>query len=275
MTSRTPPTTPPWGQPSRLSSDVGTRALRLFFAIITRWRRMAEGFFDEHRMESFHSATMGGTHLSASGLDGLTPRFAAWGRRGFAAPALATGRSEAGTSGGVSLAPALGLRLDSLPDPESSVASWRSRGRDWAPVPIRLRVRTLVRLAACVTTCAGPVAENISGLREKAGALWSCRLPIVAADWNMEPQRLAATGVMDRLDVGVATPRGATATCNSDMMLDYVLVGGPRFPVVQLRVDPSTHWRTHSSPPRGFHVPAGVMVRSLVVSQEVGSFCHQ
>ena len=92
----------PW---VRLSSwgEAGTdkdKALRMFFANIATWGKTAERFLDEHRMSDFHSIAVVETHLAAPDLRKMVPRLQAWGRRGFGSTALATGRSEASTSGG-------------------------------------------------------------------------------------------------------------------------------------------------------------------------------
>ena len=201
----------PWVQPSSWGS-AGTgknKALKMLFANITKWGKTAERFFDEHRMSDFHSIAVAETHLAAPDLRKLVPRLHAWGRRGFGSAARATGRSEAGTSGGVLVAPALALQLDSLSDPEGSLSPWRTRGHDWVCVPIRLRGLTFVHCAAYMTACVGPRGENITKLKEMTRALLSYRLPmIVVADWNMEPQELATTGLLDLLGVDIVTPRG-------------------------------------------------------------------
>ena len=178
----------PWLQLSNWG-EAGTdsdKALRMFFANITKWGKTAERFLDEHRMSDFHSIAVVETHLAAPDLRKLVPRLQAWGRRGFGSAARATGRSEASTSGGVLLAPASRLQLDSLSDPEGSLSPWRTRGHDWVCVPIKLRGMTFVHCAAYVTACIGPRGENIEKLKEMTRALLSYRLPMtVVADWNM------------------------------------------------------------------------------------------
>ena len=68
---------------------------------------------------------------------------------------------------------------------------------------------TFVHCAAYTTACIGPRGENVKKLREMTKALLSYRLPmIVVADWNMEPQELATTGLLDLLGVDIVTPRG-------------------------------------------------------------------
>ena len=122
MTSRLQEPTQPWVQPSSWGSAGTDKALKMFFADTTKWGKTAERFFDEHRMGDFHSIAVVGTHLAAPDLRNLVPRLQAWGGRGFGSAARATGRSEAGTSGGVLLAPSPRLQLDSMSDPEGSVS---------------------------------------------------------------------------------------------------------------------------------------------------------
>ena len=89
---------------------------------------------------------------------------------------------------------------------------------------------------------------------------------IVVADWNMEPQELATTGLLDLLGVDTVTPRGVQSTCYSGRMLDYALVSRPLLPAAQVSIDPSTPWKAHS--PIAIEVsrsPMSIQVRSLVV----------
>ena len=126
---------------------------------------------------------------------------------------------------------------------------------------------TFVHCAAYMTACVGPQGENIMKLQEKTRALLFYRLPmIVVADWNMEPQELATTGLLNLLGVDTVTPRGVQATCYSGKVLDYALVSRALTPAVRVVVDPATPWRAHRSlVVEVSRFPMSFQVRSLVV----------
>ena len=107
---------------------------------------------------------------------------------------------------------------------------------------------TFVHGAAYMTACIGPRGENIEKLKEMTKALLPHRLPmIVVADWNMEPQELATTGLLDLLGVDIVTPRGVHSTCIQWQDAGYSQVSMPLIPAVQVSIDLSTPWRAHSS----------------------------
>ncbi len=208
---------------------------------------------------------MAETHLSAVQFSGKKSKFQVWNRRVFASHATLTGRSEAGSSGGVLIAPTLRTQLAEMESGPKS--SWKAKGNDWVLVIIRAKGMNYILLTAYLDHSIGPVGPNLLKLKQIVNVLLYFNLMyIIVADWNMLPSRLASTEFLRMINGEVKLVEGLDHTCISGRTLDYVVVSKHFAPAIK-SVKPVFYspWRAHV----GFLVkvdkaPRSIQIRSIL-----------
>ena len=208
------------------------------------------------------------THISLKEYlsNNFKEKFQNVGRRVYPAHATPTANAGEGTSGGTLIAPALSLQLApiSLDDNKDSLL----KGDDWSAIVIRTQGVSYLFVAAYLIHTIGVTGENLRRLRSIATCAMQLQLPfIIAADWNMTPAQLCASGYVSSLGADVRVVEGLDYTCNTGRNLDYIIVS-KEFSSAVRSVKPSqnTPWRTH----RGLEIevskrPREIHVRKLCV----------
>ena len=187
------------------------------------------------------------THDSADKFKGLNLKASieAWGRRVFPAHAAPSNKALGGTSGGVLVAPALGLQLAPMSLKENGNVN--CKGEDWSAVVIRAQGVSYVFLCAYFIHTIGPVGPNLKRLTAIATFLINTGLPfIVAADWNMVPKQLLGSGFLDLVSGDIRACENVEYTCNSGRNIDYIVVKRSFSSAVRsVRTSSITPWEAH------------------------------
>ena len=257
--------------------DDGKKYTRMFFSNISTWGPRAERFLDQFRGSRYHVVGLLETHLDARAYSNLAGRFAAWGRRPFAAHAVATGRSESGTSGGALLCPSLALQLSDSNDVQEG--SWKVKGKDWHMIGVRARHCTYLVVIAYLDHTIGINGANIVKLQQIQRALLHFKLPFfIFADWNCVPQTLADSGFLEVIGAEIKVAPGITETCVSGNIIDYIVVARSITSAISLFQDSShSPWRAHKGfevdiirSPREIHILAVVKPKAYNLHEMVG-----
>ena len=133
----------------------------MFYGNISAWGPKAEEFFGTTAKE-FEVVMMGESHLSTAEFAKLAGNFTAWNRKPFHAHARYTGRSKAGTSGGVLVAPRLATALAPISRGEGA-DKWKPKpdGDDWMSIVMRTQGLSNIAMAGYMCHTIGPAGENL------------------------------------------------------------------------------------------------------------------
>eukprot|EP00969_Alexandrium_andersonii_P312393 13802495-Alexandrium_andersonii.AAC.1 len=123
---------------------------------------------------------------------------------------------------------------------------------DWTAVKCCMKGFRFVVVALYMThginaTCIGP--ENwrkLAGLSQML--LSSCAPFVVLADWNMRPEILAGSGLLQQWSADIVLPRDAEMTCRGGRgsLIDFAVISHSFAPHVRaLELDPLSPWSPH------------------------------
>ena len=227
-----------------------SKALKLLFGNITclgpqvwDWLNLQA---DLH--SKWHALAFVEHHLDNSGLHTARGRLARLGYRCTASIAKATGRSEAGTSGGAMVCPCNTLKVTALPETGPPGVWPLGRGNDWAASIVHLKGCSILLLVTYFTCSIGPSGANLEKMYEISMIIRRLALPyIVIGDFNATPQQLAASHWLEDIKAVVVTPGDVSYTCTSgkQRMLDYAIVHEDLQHAVKIQVNWNVPWKTH------------------------------
>ena len=164
--------------------------------------------------------------------------------------ALATGKSAGGTSGGELVAAKKGLATSSFDHIREAA---RRRGdedpfRGFAAMTIHTRAGNCVFVCAYMVPSWGPGSPNQAKLASLAAFLAAIDDPwVVAADWNLEPDKMQKLGFPTRVKGEIVVASGTSATCTKarGTLIDYCLVRQDFASKVKVQAIWDVPWKVH------------------------------
>ena len=168
---------------------------RIFFANITSWSKMAQNFFSRNAYQ-YQVIGLAETHTKA---EKIRSTRGWWKQQGFKTsqrPAVLTGRSVAGTSGGVlmgihgQLASSSLEQLDNHPN-----ITTPTNERYWVGRYLRTNSRNVLMITVYMPPGSEYVRERRETLQEIGLIVSQNRGPyLIVGDWNAKPQELIESG---------------------------------------------------------------------------------
>ena len=118
-------------------------------------------------------------------------------------------------------------------------------GDQWLAVETRA-MPTLMLVVAYLDDTVGANATNLGRLYAIIGhARARHKMLVAAADWNMTPEQLQSTGILEAAGLDVVVPEDVDQTCTSGRLLDYFLVSRALRPAILSCRSLPVRWRRH------------------------------
>ena len=119
-------------------------------------------------------------------------------------------------------------------------------GRHWVACEAKA-TPLLLFMVAYMEASVGANATNMTRLMSMVTyAKARGKFLVCAADWNMSPTVLQATGILEEAELAIVTPADVDCTCTTGNLLDYFVVSRALRPAVRCRTLP-TPWGRHTS----------------------------
>jgi hypothetical protein len=172
-----------------------------------------------------------------------------WRKQGFRlspTPAHPTGRSAAGTTGGVWVAASSHLNSYSLWQ-QQKLCTFRKANRQWSSHMVRAGHSNILFIGVYLEPGAEAEKDNIDTLADIADIVSSTKCSyIIAGDWNRTPAELAAAGWPHFIGGSIVTA-GDQYTCKSGSMrqIDYLVVSASLASEVTAELDNGSPWSPH------------------------------
>ncbi len=236
---------------------------------ITEWGPQTEDALRSREARMFNSIGLTEIHKAEKDIAVLKAKLGELGFHSFIAPSTRSNRSETGTMGGALTETRKKISIDHLAAGDDPVKP-RATGNDWAAVIVNLRSMPLLLITVYLTSNVGLEAANVRKLAQIEALIQELGIfYCIGGDWNMQPEEIAESNWVSRINGSIVTPEGVQSTCsNGGRMLDYVIASGPIAGIIRLLPLPGAPWGTHLATmmviPRA---PRRVHVRTLVRPQ--------
>ena len=212
-----------WGGPAAMGEAADTASEgtsghpdKLFPLLAANITKYGDQFLDFLKCTSYKALLVTETHLPAGKIPAAILALRAMGWRAVFAPAVRTGRSEAGTAGGA-LALIRSNYATAECDPDEAT------GEDWAMVSILFKGMQVDCYSLYLTDGIGFSGANVHKLSQLATAVRARAKPfMIFGDWNMTPGQLLETNWPQAIKANLVAPKGAGFTCRVGCrMLDF------------------------------------------------------
>ncbi len=202
------------------------KVIKLLFCNISEYGSITKGFLGSREAQDFHGFGFGETHVDKSRTHQLEGDLKALQLRPVTSAAAPTGRSEKGTSGGTVVATRRHVCVSPLARTADDPTRPMQSGDDWSGTILQLKGTPFLWVHAYFNCNEGVSGGNIAKMGQLALLFKELGIPFgLTADFNMEPQELAAAGWLEEIGAEVITAQGITATCsNGGNLLDYAVI---------------------------------------------------
>ncbi|CAK0897887.1 unnamed protein product, partial [Prorocentrum cordatum] len=237
------------GKGSASASSAGSDS-KLFFANISEWGPTAKGFM-RGQAPSYDLVAFCETHVLGEQLATAKSDLGKDGWKVTATPAVLTGRSDAGNTGGEWVVSRKSVCT-------TSFESWRQAelqrtGKDcfrgFAPLLWHTRVGNIVVVSCYLLPGHKFKGPNEQMLIRLASFLKQIKDPwILVGDWNAVPSDWSKTAWISKLGGNICVPINGQVTCNKGRgsLIDYAIVKEGLADSIRVHIVPEVPWRTHA-----------------------------